>query len=637
MFFNYEIGDYLLHPRYGIGKFIKIEYIFLNNSGCDFLKLEYLNDASVFIPTYNIGILKFHSDKDSKTQIDQLEKSKILKKKHKVQEEIEKTAKELMQIALLREEKKVLPMLLNVDYEKFCNTFPFKLTKGQERAIKDIEKDLSITKPMDRLLCGDVGFGKTEVAARAIAITLLNGQKALFVVPTTILALQHYNVLKERFSALNKRCELYSKLSDQDFKKDWQEGKIDILISTIHHKYMDSLLISDLGLVVLDEEHHFGVKFKEKIRERTNFLQLSATPIPRTLHLALSNIKDISVLEEPPYNKQNTEINVLSIQDLDFKKIILDEMERGGKIFIVVPRIQFLDEIKKMLTFTDYVVLHGKLSKEEIKSAFDNFSKEKIHIMLATNIIESGIDIASANLMIVFYAHMFGIAQLHQLKGRVGRGENKSVVYFIMPKMLTDIAMNRLNLIKENAVMGCGFNLSIKDMELRGSGTVVGTKQSGKDYGFGLESYYDMLSQALGKKTKDKQYKNISWVNFGNAYIPETYIKDDAIRIAFYKKLSVVNDFSKLSLIIEDFKDFGELTNEIINYLIMIKINILTKYFEITRIIRKGDKFDIFFKSIDQNILNKIKNHFMVKDNKILDVEGKRLEDIEKYFNNSIL
>lgn len=623
MFFSFDEEDYVLHEKYGIGKFVGLERIKFNHTSFDFFKIAYRNNDFLFIPSYNVGVLKFHSTKVAPTVIDSLNKPQSLRKYNKAKEEIQKTAIELIEFAAKRGKSRAFSLKNTSFFDDFCSEFEHELTKSQAKSIKEIIDDLQKTVPMDRLLCGDVGFGKTEVAARAIAYTVFNEKKALFLVPTTVLALQHYKTLNDRFEKMGKKCALLSKLSENSelIKKAWQKGEIDFLIATVHHKGVENLLIPDLCLIVLDEEHHFGVKFKEKIREYTHLLQLSATPIPRTLHLALSSVKSISMLEEAPYNKKKINVFIENLSNINLKKLIQKEIEYGGKIFLVVPRIQYIEEIENLVKelSLSYVVLHGQMNKNDMNSALDDFLYNDVSIMIATNIIESGVNVTSVNLMIVFHSHMFGIAQLHQLKGRIGRNESIANVYFIVPKSLKDISIDRLNMIKENSEFGDGFNLSRQDMETRGSGTVAGYKQSGKDYGFGLETYYDLLTEELGKKVCSKKYNNIAWINFGDAYLSSDYISDSKLRLAFYKKLSFVESDEDLNLIIEDLKEFGDYPVEVENFLKVIKINILNKYGEIVKVVNNDDSFCITFKEMNDDIIKKFSSKFKILGNEILD------------------
>ncbi|WP_342261853.1 DEAD/DEAH box helicase [Alphaproteobacteria bacterium endosymbiont of Tiliacea citrago] len=614
MFFSFDKGDYLIHEKYGIGQFIGIESLTINNTLLDFFKIKYLNDSFLLIPSYNIGVFKFHSNKDSGTLIETLGKSSILKKQSKLKEEISKTAQELIEIYKARESIVLQNFYENDDYHEFCNYFEHELTKSQKKSITEINQDLSKTKPMDRLLCGDVGFGKTEVAARAIALTLTNNHKAIFIVPTTILASQHFESLKDRFLLINKKIAVLSKLNENNnlIKKKWLNSEIDLLITTAHHKGIENLLIEKLGLIVLDEEHHFGVKFKEKLRLKAHFLQLSATPIPRTLHLSLSKIKDISLLETPPIGRKDVLLNVCSLNDLKIEDLIKKEIDNNCKVFLVVPRVQYISEVEKLVSSFQYVVLHGQMTKDETNRALSDFSRGNKNILISTNIVESGVNILTANLMIVFYSHMFGIAQLHQLKGRVGRTDVQGKVYFIVPETIKEVAFDRINMIQQNSSLGGGFQLSMQDMEFRGTGTVVGSKQSGKDYGFGAEMYFDVLSECIEKTSKKKNENKIAWIGFSDATIPKDYINDDKIRFSFYKKLSLISNIEELKKIIEDLKDFGDIPKQVYSFLDIVKINLLSFFLKIKKVIKQEQIIEVFYEDIELEVFIKIQEIVLI-------------------------
>lgn len=640
MFFSFDEGDFLIHHKYGIGKFINVEKISINNTCLDFFRFQYLNDSFLLVPAYNIGVFKFHSHKGSPTQIDTLGRSLVFKKKKKVQDEIAKMAQDLMEIYKKRESLQAPVFSINPMYLSFCDKFPYELTASQLKVLNEILHDLAISKPMDRLLCGDVGFGKTEVASRAIALALFNGYKALFIVPTTILASQHFDLLKERFEGLGKKVALLCKLQQDTFfvKKAWKAGEIDLLITTAHHRGIENLLIEQIGLIMLDEEHHFGVKFKEKIKLKAHSLQLSATPIPRTLHLALSKIKDISIIEYPPAGRKENQVFVCSLSEIDLEKIITTEVNSGGKVFLVVPRVSLINEIADLLSFVEFSILHGQMSSSLTQTALNDFLNGRTSVLLSTNIIESGLNVLSANLMIVFYAQMFGVAQLHQLKGRVGRASSQGRVFYILPSSLKEVSTDRIKMIEQNSALGGGFSLAMQDMESRGSGTVIGHKQSGKDYGFGVEMYFDMLSECLGTSRVAKKESKIAWVGFSSAFIPSDYIVDDKIRFSFYKQLSMVSRLSDLKRIVDDLRSFGSLPDVLLAFLDIVKINLISQYLAIKKVVKGAENIEIFYYDISLEIfvsLNKIVNLDYV--NKRLTISHDKIDRVIKTFEDVCL
>lgn len=566
MLFSFEVGDYLLHPKYGLGRFCAVEYIQLSGGGYEFLKLEYKSSTFIYIPVFNVDLLKFHSPKDSDVEIEEIGSSKILRKKEKLKEDVYKVAQELIQISAARKMLSVDTFQVPDDYEAFCNTFEHQLTPSQAKAQKEVLQDLASTTPTDRLICGDVGFGKTELAIRAAFVVVRGRKQVIIVAPTTLLAQQHYKLFSQRFEQFGIKCGVNSRLD----KSGDCKSECDILITTASNKGIANILNENIGLVVLDEEQHFGARFKEEIKARGNFLQLSAMPIPRTLNLALAGIKDISVLDIPPLKRKNTVMQIVYDYELDNKEVVLEdiiheELQKGGRAFLVVPRVSLIGEVEQLLSKfkqkINYVIMHGRLSAREIEDNMCAFKSGQKPVLIATNIIESGLNILEANLMIVFRPHMFGISQLYQLRGRVGRAESVGHVYLIAPIMLKEIAQERLQILVEHSFLGANMPLAMHDISTRGAGSVLGTNQSGKDYGFGVEAYYEMLSNALQKLSYDNQQGNqqtqisvanvdqnfeLSLEGFTQAYIPSEFIESEHIRLDFYKKLSKVKNETEL-------------------------------------------------------------------------------------------
>lgn len=606
MFFSFETGDYVLHPKYGVGCFVGIEYIELNGIGYDFVKLEYVASSYVFIPTFNTGILKFHSSKDSNTVIETMGKSSVLRKQNKVREDLAKIAHELAQLAARRQLADVQSFHVPGDYSEFEKECGFELTTAQEKSVKEVLADLAKTKPMDRLICGDVGFGKTEVAIRAMFTVVRGGARVIFIVPTTILAQQHYDLFCDRFSASGIRCGISSRLHGTSSRD------VDILVTTANNRNIAEL--SGTGLIVLDEEHRFGAKFKEEIRGTMHCMQLSASPIPRTLNMALSGLKDISILDTPPNFKKDIVMHISNENDLDLDSIIQKEIESNGRVFLVVPRISFIDEVaKKLNVYSDkYIIMHGQLKREGLQENLQFFKMGIKPIMIGTNIIESGINILEANLMIVFRAHLFGTAQLYQLRGRVGRASTVGVVYFVVPDVVSECAIARLELIKEHNYLGANFSLAQHDISLRGGGTMLGDKQWGKDYGFGLEAYYEMLTEAIQQETGVIQKQasfHVMFEGFSSAFIPPGFMPCEHSRICFYKKLSTVTCVSDLEQVSKELVHFaknGKLPEELENFLELIKLKCLAVHPAIRKIIKKKNCFTLNFDLLNMELISKL-------------------------------
>lgn len=641
MIFNFEAGDFLLHPKYGLGRFLGIEFITLQSSGYEFAKLEYANSTYIYVPIFNLDILKFHTSRDKaiddNLEVEAIGASKVLKKKEKLKEDIHKVAVELAKIRAARKLMKVDKFTKPKNYEDFEKGFEFDLTVSQVDAQEDILNDLAKSEPMDRLICADVGFGKTELALRAAFIVSNSGRQVLLIAPTTILAQQHYDLCIERFKDFDIKCALNSRFNKGDLA-DWLEGKVDILVTTISNKGVDNLRTHNIGLVILDEEQHFGAKIKEQLRNIGHFLQLSATPIPRTLNLSLSGIKDISILDIPPFKRKETSVEVIFDSQIDdagkfnLEQIVRKELDADGRVFLVAPRVNYIEGIEKQVAKfnkpVDYVVIHGKLPAEKIKQGMSDFKSGKKPLLIGTNIIESGLNIEHANLMVIFQSHMFGISQLYQLRGRVGRLDKAGKVYLLSPDNLKDMAIERLQSIAEHTYLGANFSMAQHDLSMRGGGSVLGTNQSGKDYGFGMEMYYHMLATEL-KALNDEDAQDdfadfyMQFDGFDKAFIPSEFIAEEKVRLDFYKKFSKVlnqKELDKVKNQLESFLEPGQkLPVAVENFCNLIKMKYLSKQYSINyskfykdaqqpikRLMKKADSYLLVLdKSHDSKILHK--------------------------------
>ncbi len=595
--FCLQTGDYVLHKKYGIGRFVNLEYF--QNLKADFFKIEYLDNSCVYIPIYNMHLLQFYASANNFIEIDDINKkklgnSKILKKYVQLKSELAKIAQDLILIFNKRKETKAFFMKeVNFDeFNKFCD---FQLTNGQTKALNDIFSDLKKSMPMDRIVCADVGYGKTEIALRASFMVLQNAKKILLIVPTVILASQHYETFKTRLNFLNKNIQMLTRLSvdSENIKRQWMNAEIDILITTSSN----DLLIDEIGLIILDEEQHFGAKFKENLRTH-HFLQLSATPIPRTLNLALSGIKDISHIADSPFYKNAWNMSIFNFEDEKFMKVLEDAVQKEilnhGKIFFIVPRISFIPEVEKLVqnfnNKIDYIILHSKI--KNISEQMDAFKTDK-SLIISTNILESGVNIQEANLMVIFHAHLFGMSALHQLRGRVGRAENSMAsVIFVVPNILNEIALDRINFISQNNATGSGYSVALSDFDIRGGGTAVGYKQSGKSYGFDIDFYYETLQNEVNLLKNKFHYNEINFQNF-QAYLPD---ENQSLKISFYKKI-----FSALN---ED--DLKKIEDEV--YSIYEKNSNIAELFEVMRLKILFNKENLLVKTV----VNKEKNYEII-------------------------
>lgn len=665
---NLNIGDLVIHKDYGLGRFVGLETINMKELRNDYLKIEYANNSNLFIPIEDFDLVSRYSDYNSDIVLDKLSSEKWALKKKRIKEKLESIAKDLIKIASFRKLSKAPILVPNEnEYREFCARFEYTETKDQLKAINDVEKDLSKGVPADRLICGDVGFGKTEVALRASFIAANsdgNGVQVALISPTTLLCRQHYNLFKERFKYTGINVATISRLTSQFENKKTREklenGGVDIIIGT-HALLSDKIKFKNLGLLIIDEEQRFGVKQKEKLKEIGNgihLISLSATPIPRTLQMAMTGIRDLSLITTPPVDRLNINTYVMDFDEMVLREAINRELNRKGKIIIVAPRISDISQIelklKNTLKSVKYNIAHGQMSSNNLDRIVNNFYDGQFQILIATTIIESGLDIPGVNTIIIYRADRFGLSQLHQLRGRVGRGKEKAYAYLTTNSTDT-ISVNakkRLKSIESIQEVGGGFAIASDDMEIRGSGNIVGEEQSGHIKEIGVELYNQMLVEAVNK-IKNKGCLNAYEYDFSpqiklnvSTTIMEEYINDISLRLKYYKKLSdIKNETEKKEILLELENRFGKIPDEIYNILEITKIKNLCKNIGITNLEINNDTINIKFfndnfsnpdylikliqegkaKMKKQNILN-----FFVKKISLFD-------DIEKILNDLLL
>jgi transcription-repair coupling factor (superfamily II helicase) len=501
-----KTGDCLVHLDHGIGKFSEISKI----KEIEYYVLEYAQGDKLYVP---IGLERKLSRYVGFTDpaISRLGSSLWQKTKRKIKEEVEKFAKELLSLYAQKELVQRPIYIEDKELEtKFKQNCPFEETPDQLQSIEDIKNDLSKTKPMDRIVCGDVGFGKTEVAMRTALLACINNKQTALICPTTILANQHFSNFKQRFSGLPIKIAMLSRLQtsseQENILADLKIGKIDIIIGT-HRILSNDIEFSNLQLLIIDDEQKFGVKQKERLRQLKNsldVLSLSATPIPRTIYLALSSLKNISLMQTPPQGRQAIKTEVLQYNNKSIKKIINAELQRKGQIYFLHNRVATIEakakELQLLCPKTKISVIHGKILEKKLIEIINNFSKQKTNLLLATTIIENGLDIANVNTIIIEDATRLGLSQAHQMRGRVGRSNTKSYAYFMYnTKKLTSIARERLKALEDAQELGSGYKIAIKDLELRGAGNILGREQSGAINKVGLNLYSQILSEAIEK------------------------------------------------------------------------------------------------------------------------------------------
>lgn len=606
-----SIGDYVVHKDYGIGIYKGIKIIENRTVKNDYLMIEYADNGKLYVPVEKIYVLqKYLGSFDTIPKLTKLNTKEWEKKKSKVKEKLIIIAKELIETQAKREQLK--GYIYNKDSEeqlKFENDFDFIETEDQIKAIEDVKKDMESSRPLDRLICGDVGFGKTEVAMRAAFKAVDNGKQVLLLAPTTVLTRQHYFTFKERFEKYGVRVELLNRFVDQKTSKvvldGLTRGYVDIVIGT-HRLLSDDIKPKNLGLLIIDEEQRFGVLHKEKIKKlkaNVDVLSLSATPIPRTLQMSLSGLKEMSLIETPPVNRKSVQTYVLKTNDSVIREAIYREMARGGQTFYLLNKIAKLDsiksKIKRLVPKAHVGIIHGKMDKEDIENVLNDFLDKKYDVLICTTIIETGIDIPNANTLIIEEADHLGLAQLYQIRGRVGRSKQIAYAYLMYNSdlTLTDVAAKRLNAIKEFTSLGSGYKVAMRDLSIRGAGDILGSEQSGFINDIGVELYLQMLEDTINKEKGEKD--EIEEMKAFDMNISKTvdsnYVEDDSIKIYMHQAISKVFTKEQANNLLNEFNDrFGIVTKELENY-------IYGKYLE-TLLKQKGvEKYKVNEKNVELN------------------------------------
>lgn len=628
-----KINDYVIHRDHGIGIYKGLETLEALGQQTDYLVILYEDNDKVYVPVYKLNLVQKHADASSGLKVASLKSKKFSDLKQKARGSVKKLAFDLLRLQAERKLKGGFPFSPPDHlFKEFELSFAFEETPDQSKAIHDVIDDMQQQFPMDRLVCGDVGFGKTEVAMRAAMKAVLDKKQVVILVPTTVLALQHYHSFKRRFENFPVVVDFVSRFKSAKEKTQImrlvEEGKVDILIGT-HAVLSDKLQFNDLGLVVIDEEHRFGVAHKEKLKvlkAGLDVLTMTATPIPRTLQLSFLGIRDLSLIQTAPPRRQSIKTYIIKEDDLTLKSAIEKELSRGGQIYYVHNRVHDIEEhelyLKKLVPGARITVAHGQMNERELEKRINDFYDHKSDILLATTIIESGIDIPNANTMIIDRADTYGLAQLHQLRGRIGRSDRKAYAYFMVPdnRILTETSQRRLQALQTYAEMGSGFALASSDMEIRGAGDILGAEQSGHIEAIGLEFYMDLLQEAIHEIRGEINVsaKNIEIQASFSAYIPNSYIEDHAVRLKYYKRLSNSSKMERLEEIITEMSDaFGVIPRELeaLFSILRARINFQPLGLRVVKV--AGTSIHLYF---DQEILNhnhqlrdKILNFFMNK------------------------
>ena len=607
-FADVQTGDYVVHEAHGIGRFTGVEQLVVQGVKQDYLKVKYAGSDLLYIPVDQLGSLqKYIGGEGVSPKLNKLTGGEWKLTKARAKAAVEDMAEDLIRVSAARMHEKGYAFSEDTPWQgEFEDSFPYEETDDQLRCIDEIKADMERDVPMDRLLCGDVGFGKTEVAARALFKCVADGKQAAVLVPTTLLANQHYYTLKDRFEKFPFKVEMLSRFRTAKQQKqiieDLKEGKIDLIIGT-HRLLSKDVKFKDLGLLVVDEEQRFGVRHKERIkqiRQNVDVLTLSATPIPRTLHMSLSGIKDMSTIEEPPEDRYPVQTYVMEQDNFMIREAIEKEVGRGGQVYVLYNRVESIgrvaSEIQALVPQVSIGIGHGKMKEQELEDVIMDFSDGEFDVLVSTTIIESGMDIPNVNTMIVLDADRFGLAQLYQLRGRVGRSGRMAYAYLMYKrdKNLSEIAEKRLRAIRDFTEFGSGFRIAMKDLELRGAGNILGTEQSGHMLNIGYELYCKLLDEAVERLQGRETMPQAEATQFTMpipALIPQHYIEDEVLRLQMYKKIAMIAGDEDESDVIDEMLDrFGDIPKDTMNLIHISKIRSQAARFGVKEISQNGFK-----------------------------------------------
>lgn len=591
-FTDLNIGDYVVHENHGLGIYRGLEKIEVDHVFKDYIKIEYAKSGNLFIPATGFDVIQKFADKESgKYRLNKLGSQEWNKTKSRVRGAVKDIARELVALYAMRQATSGYTFSTDTIWQReFEEMFPYSETQDQLYAIEDTKRDMESSKIMDRLICGDVGYGKTEVAIRAAFKAAQDSKQSAFLVPTTILAWQHYNTIVERMKNYPIRVELLSRFrtstETRKVLEDMKKGLVDIVVGT-HKLLSDSVQFKDLGLLVVDEEQRFGVTHKEKIkrmRKNVDVLTLTATPIPRTLHMSLIGIRDMSVLEEPPIERVPIQTYVMEYDEEIIREAINREMLRDGQVYYVYNRVNNIEYITSKIAelCPDAVVkyAHGQMSERELERIMFSFIHGEINVLVSTTIIETGLDISNVNTMIIHDADMFGLSQLYQLRGRVGRKDRTAYAFLMYKrdKMLKETAEKRLQAIREFTDLGSGFKIAMRDLEIRGAGNILGAEQHGHMEAVGYDLYCKMLNEAvLGLKGKEVPEEFETAIEFNiDAFIPSSYIRNEALKLEMYKRISTIENREEYEDLQDELVDrFGDMPESVENLLFIALIKAL--------------------------------------------------------------
>ncbi len=603
-------NDYVVHTDYGIGQFRGLTYIEIEQRKVECLRIDYAGSDKVYLPIERLNLLERYITTDERPpRLSRLGSDLWLKAKKRVRKSAERLAMDLLKLYAQRMQAQGFVFSPDTfEMEELEAMFPYEETEDQQKAIDNVKHGMESSRPQERLICGDVGYGKTEIALRAAFKAALDSKQTMLLCPTTLLALQHYNTFAKRLEPFPVTVEMVSRFRKKEkireILQNFTTGKIDIVIGT-HRLLQPDVQCKDLGLLIIDEEQRFGVAQKEKMKQvkpGIDILYLSATPIPRTLYMALTGLKDISNIYTPPPGRKDIVTKIMYYNVDEIKRAITFEIERGGQVFFVHNRIQTIETVRKklhmLLPHFRISVIHGRMKESMSEKRMVAFLHGDYDILLSTAIVESGLDMPRVNTIIVDNAHMFGLADLHQLRGRVGRSNIQAYAYFIIPSTsrMSDDVNKRLGALTSYTSLGSGFRLALRDMEIRGVGNLLGKEQSGSIHSIGYYHYVKMLRESIDTlQGKPVQHEPILDLKM-DAYFPSDYIQSGYERTALYKRiLDVESEFELDSIKQEIIDRFGQYPQEVANLFVLSQIRLHAKHIGATEVIRKGEEF-IFYK-----------------------------------------
>lgn len=619
VFADLEVGDYIVHRNHGIGIFTGVNTIKVDGITKDYICLKYKDGDILYVPTEELDNVRKYIGAEGNLKLNKLGTKDWEKTKAKVKGNLRAVAKELIELYARRENAKGFAFSKDTVFQKqFEDSFEYTETNDQLRCIEEVKKDMESQRPMDRLLCGDVGYGKTEVAIRAAFKAVMDSKQVAYLAPTTILASQQYQEFKERMQEYPIKIELLNrfktKKQQSEIVEKIKQGKIDIVIGT-HRLLSKDVEFNDLGLLIIDEEHRFGVKDKEKIKQyksTVDVLTMTATPIPRTLQMSVVGIRDMSVIYEPPQNRKPIQTYVLEYDKEVIKEAITKELERNGQVFYMYNIVESIGtkafEIQKLVPESRVAFAHGKMTGSEIEDIMQDFIDGKTNVLVCTTILESGIDIPNANTIIVENADRLGLAQLYQIRGRVGRSDKQAYAYitYKRDKMLSEDASQRLKAIKEFTEFGSGFKIATRDLQIRGAGSIFGEMQHGHIEQIGYDMYNKLLNEVVkemkGEKVEEEEEITID-LNI-SSYIPEEYIENSSQKIEIYQDIANSRSEEDIQNVIDEIIDrYGEMPQEVYNLLEIARIKNMCRKVQVNKIQQKQKDVVIYFKTLTDEAL----------------------------------